>query len=823
VIIILLLSLACVQSQPYEENLGTPVKSMTIWGRLLVRDPVTDRPVLYAGTYTGEGWARLIRYDYADNRTEYYDLPGSQGAYGLCEGNDGKIYIGTVIDGRIFSFDPVNRELTDHGSAAGEQYVWTLQKGPDGRIYGATYPNAKAVVLDPSDGIIRDLGRMHPTEMYCRDLAVADNGRVFCGIGSHADLVAYDPSTGERRSILPEKYLNNSFAYTVMSEGNLVYAFIHFDQIVLIFDADTYDLLLEVKNPEEGGGAYISRQYSGGPVLISGLPGGGYLRFNRTTLSLEPFDTPGYGLCDPGKGVAYIAGGQYFDAVNTTSGERLSRVDVSRDGEGMHIFSLGSGPDGAIYGGVYNLLHLFRYDPGTKFMEDLGPPIPGSSGEFYSFHTLGTRLYMASYTYSVLSFYEPSLPWNPGTSPESNPRKIGPVGEEQYRPPGLVSGADGRIYIGSLPAYGKMGGALSSYDPVSDSFEVHRHIIPNQSVVSLTTSQDGWRIYGGSSVSGGGGTNPIETEAHFFAWDISRGEKVIDIVPVPGASRIQSLATAGDGRIYGGAGGTLFVFDPGRGEVVYSGSSTVGDILRMIPRGDGLIYGISHSTIFSLRPMAEGDQRPGVEKLHPGGIDLAFGGDGRLYFSKRNDPDLYVLHDLPTYQTPASNMVIYEDGLQPGWWLKKTRGDVDSSSTERVDSGLCQRVDYDRYCQLQYYSPDIWGITPWNFDYLYMKINPGDSTISDIIVTKTGSGSTEKLSLVDDIALDLPANRWTDLAIPVTALGWVHGSRMESLSLTFLGSGTLYLDSIALVIPEFAAPLLVFIPVALWASKSLAE
>jgi hypothetical protein len=222
--------------------------------------------------------------------------------------------------------------------------------------------------------------------------------------------------------------------------------------------------------------------------------------------------------------------------------------------------------------------------------------------------------------------------------------------------------------------------------------------------------------------------------------------------------------------------------------------------------------------------MSEGDQRPGFEKLHSGGIDLTFGEDGRLYFSKRNDPDLYVLHNLPTYESPTADLVIYEDGLQQGWWLKNTRGEVDSSSTEKVDSGLCQRIDYDRYCQLQYYAPDIWDIIPWSYDHLSIKINPGASTISDIIVTKTGSGSTEKLSLVNDITLDLPADRWTDVRIPVGDLGWVHGSRMESLSLTFLGSGTLYLDSIGLTIPEFAAQFLaVLFPVALWASKPPAE
>ena len=395
-----ILLLAVAHAAPLEEDLGTPVKSMTIWGRLLVTDRQTGRPVLYAGTYTGAGWARLIRFDYATNTTEYYTVEGCKGAYGLCEGQNGSIYIGTVQPGRIFRFDPKTRKMKDLGSAAGEEFVWTLKRGPKGRIYGATYPNAKVVMYDPSDGKIHDLGRMDPTEQYCRDVAVASNGRIFCGIGSHADLVAYDPTTRQKGSILPERYRNNSFAYTVMAEGNVVYVFLHFDEVVLIFDADTYQLLKEVRS--EKGPVTLHRQKSGGPVLIYD-PSRGYLRFNRTTCSLESVSVPSYGYWDPDSNVGFTATSQYFAAYNLTDGRRLAWVDVAKDGEGMSIFSLGTGPDGCIYGGVYNLLHLFRYCPADGRLTDLGNPVVGSSGEFYSFLSHQGKLYMASYTYAVLT------------------------------------------------------------------------------------------------------------------------------------------------------------------------------------------------------------------------------------------------------------------------------------------------------------------------------------------------------------------------------------------------------------------------------------
>ncbi len=802
VLIFLLALLVPLQAsaQPTEHRIGTPVKAMTIWGQLLVTDEGTGRPIFYAGTYTGAGTSRLIRFDYAKGEVDYFPLPGTKGAYGLCEGEDGTIYIGTVDEGRIFSFDPTTEDITDHGSAAGEQFVWTLHKGPQGRIYGATYPNAKVVMYDPEQDKIRDLGRMHPTEKYCRDLAVADNGRIFCGIGSHADIIAYDPQTGEKTSILPERYKWNSFAYKMDSENDLVYAFLHFEEIVLIFDANTYELLSEIRHPEEGGVVSIHKQRSGGPVLISGLPGG-YRRYNKTSGELEPYDTPSCSFYDNSTGISYrrTNGGQVFIARNLTSGKELASVDVSQDGEGMKIFSLGTGPDGCIYGGVYNLLHLFRYQPNGEILEDLGVPIPGASGEFYSFCSQEGKLYMASYTNSILSVYDPKEPWQPGTEVGDSPRRIGSVGEEQYRPPALVSAADGRLYIGSIPAYGKMGGALSSYDPDLDQFEVHRNIIPNQSVVSLTTGADGWTVYGGSSTRGGGGTTPIANEAHFFAWDVKEGRKTLDIVPFPEEDSIDSLVTAPDGRIYGFSGSRVFIYDPEVGDIIYMDSTGTGTPRKLLVLDDGLIYGISASTLFRMKPLSSPEDGLGMERLSSGGIDLAVDHEGRIYFAR--DIDLYRLDGVPSITEPHTDLHIYSNGLEPGWTIQSSRADVELESRKAVDEGTCQQVTLDRFGSIEYKPQDAQSITPWGYHELCFSINPGNTSLTDIVVGKTGSGSGKSVS-VTDLPLELPSCTWTRVRIPTRDLEWRFGSRLKSLKFTILGTGTLYLDSVSLEISE---------------------
>ena len=52
---ILLLTPSHAHTLPDPILLGTPVKAMTIWGKMLVKEEGTGVPILYAGTYTGKG------------------------------------------------------------------------------------------------------------------------------------------------------------------------------------------------------------------------------------------------------------------------------------------------------------------------------------------------------------------------------------------------------------------------------------------------------------------------------------------------------------------------------------------------------------------------------------------------------------------------------------------------------------------------------------------------------------------------------------------------------------------------------------------------
>ncbi|MEO0070379.1 MAG: hypothetical protein ABIK18_06270 [candidate division WOR-3 bacterium] len=160
---------------------------------------------LYVSYAYVQGGMHIVAFDPDTGAFKIFENPEG-GAWALEVGPDGKIYAGTFYNGHILRLDPKAEKLEDLGQAIpGESYIWTLSCGPDGKIYGGTYPGAKLLQFDPSTGKCTDLGRMDPVENYNRSTAAGSDGWVYCGIGTaRANLVAFNPATRERRSLIPE-------------------------------------------------------------------------------------------------------------------------------------------------------------------------------------------------------------------------------------------------------------------------------------------------------------------------------------------------------------------------------------------------------------------------------------------------------------------------------------------------------------------------------------------------------------------------------------------------------------------------------------------
>jgi len=218
---------------------------------------------------------------------------------------------------------------------------------------------------------------------------------------------------------------------------------------------------------------------------------------------------------------------------------------------------------------------------------------------------LDGKLYLCSYPEARLSVYDPNKPLRFGDNEDANPRDLGPMGGELYRPRAMVTGPHGNVYIGGYPDYGLLGGAISVYDPKKNEKRVYRHIIQNQSIASLAYFDKLDLIAAGGSVRGGTGTRAVEKEAKLILWDPKEEKKVFEVVPVPEVKTILSLAVAVNGILYGITDNEkIFVFDPERKEVrkiLDLGFKEPGEVsLQLGP--DLRLYGLAKEAIFSIDP-----------------------------------------------------------------------------------------------------------------------------------------------------------------------------------------------------------------------------
>jgi hypothetical protein len=305
---------------------------------------------------------------------------------------------------------------------------------------------------------------------------------------------------------------------------------------------------------------------------------------------------------------------------------------------------LGQGPGGQIYGSTAMPLEVFRHDPRSGKSEHLGA-MPG--GEVYSMLEREGRLYLCYYGGAIMNLYDPSRPWKWGSEPDSNPRSFGGVGDGHLRPRAMIYGPEGRIYIGSEPPYGELGGALGVWDPQANrTVENYRHLVKNQSIESLAWEPRSGLIFGGSGIAGGGGTQPSEKEALFFAFDPREKKKVFEAALAPGARYYPATLAAG-GMVYTVARDRLHFFDP-RAMKVTRTIDLPGDQVEVSLglHASGRLVGLTRKSVYVIDP-----ERGEIEMTAaaPVPINCGFALTGEaVYFASGAQLWRYVLPGMKT-------------------------------------------------------------------------------------------------------------------------------------------------------------------------------
>jgi len=542
------------------ESLGIPVRVGGLMG-CIVGPNGRGGEALYFNINQAGAPLFLVQVDPDTGEAHQFNAPQGPGAWAFIVGPDEKIYLGTWDGALILRFDPRQPqkgiEVVGKPSPT-EDYLWQFDTGKDGKLYACTYPNAKLVSFDPATGKMEDLGRMHPTEMYARSVAVGPNGKVYVGIGTaKGDLVAFDPATGKHRSILIEGMRGVPGAISVgvsrRSDGQVY--------------AATSAGLLRI---EDENLAHVSAAPDPPPLKL------------RDGRVVTAFERGSFSLRDPRTG-------------------KVVEHTFKYAGAGDMIFVVGVGPGGAIYGSTAMPMEIFRYDPRAGHSEHLGS-MPG--GEVYSMLEETGKLYLCYYGGAIMNLYDPAKPfWKFGTGADCNPITFGGIGDGHLRPRAMIRGPGGLIYIGSEPPYGQLGGAIGVWDPHQNkTIENYRNVITNQSIVCLAYEPKSGLIFGGSGNWGGGGTRATEKEAKFFAFDPKQKRKVFEAALAPGAASYPATVAA-EGKVFTTVGSQLFVFDPQAMRVVKTISLPGPQAqISLGQHRSGLLVGLTSGAVYAVDP-----------------------------------------------------------------------------------------------------------------------------------------------------------------------------------------------------------------------------
>jgi len=547
-----------------QKDLGIPVREAMYWTSFVGPGKTGEMDTIYLsfGQYDAPLFLLAVNPDTGQIRQFNGPLSSEMGSWGFTIDHENRIYLGSYYSAHLLRFDPKTEKWDDLGRPGGESesFICKLTTGRDGKIWGGTFPSAKLFSYDPKTGMIQNYDRMDPDQFYCYPTAGGD-GLIYCGIQfEKVDIVIFDPEKKTKVSLIPFGERKPGRVNLVKGKDGKIYGILSISEQWFQIRGEK---LVEVSKSDI-------------PFPQSGLPDG------RTFLQID---------------------GKFLQIENPLTNEK-KEIPLRYEAAGAYIFVVEKGPDEKIYGSSMLPLRLFVYDPQNSCFVNLGKA-SHATGEIYSMGALNGKLYLCSYPEGRLSVYDPKKPLRFGDDENANPRDLGPMGVELYRPRAMITGPHGNVYIGGYPDYGLLGGAIGVYDPKKNEKRVYRHVITNQSICSLSYIEKLDLIAAGSSVRGGSGTRAVEKEAKLMLWDPKEEKKIFEIIPVPGAKTILSLATAVNGMVYGITNDEkVFVFDPGKREI-----TKILDLGFKEPRETSLqlgpdlkLYGLAEEAIFSIDP-----------------------------------------------------------------------------------------------------------------------------------------------------------------------------------------------------------------------------
>ncbi|WP_062108754.1 FIMAH domain-containing protein [Bacillus niameyensis] len=550
---------------------------------------------------------------------------------------DGTVYI--AAGNHIWGYSPETKEVKALADIP-ESSLWALSVDEESNAYIGTYPSGKVFKYTKSSGELRDYGKMigDINQEYVRSMDY-HGGYVYAGTG-HKKIMKLNVETGEKvdiavnatGSIAEQFAAETSFVYDLnIVDDRYLFARYSVSQNMYIYDLQA-EKWLDVVMPNVTG-LHVTDSLESNVYFVADKR----LKYiNLETLEIQETAMEyGSGLRGadwveikgderlPGKSLVTITfdGRAVFFNIETesvvtypqivpSSANVINQISTYSDDK-IYI----SGMTGAI-GAVFN--------PKTETYENI------SLGQADVIHKYDDKMYFGMYPSGSVRMIDP----------EQNPlqaEELFIVGEEQERLHHMASG-DGKLFVGSIPTYNKLGGAITVYDGTSHT--VYRNVVQDQSINGLAY-KDG-KLYGSTSITGGLGSVPTADEAVVFIWDPVTGEKVkertLNIEGLNKPSYIGDLKVGpNDDYIWGASRGYIFAMEQDTLEIAKvlkleeNASEGAWHRVQLEFSKDGFLYAKAGNNLYVINP----ETLDFKFITHTWAFDL--GEDGNIYLSKQEN------------------------------------------------------------------------------------------------------------------------------------------------------------------------------------------
>jgi hypothetical protein len=604
-------------------EIGPGNRQLTLVNSVLL-DPESGLNATVVQTTAQHGSAPAVVFQPLTGKTSYVRLTEASGARAISRlGED--IYIGSYLEGQLFRWRPdldePERIRLPRPNHERYEFVFSIERGSDGYIYIGTWPEGDLLRYDEITKRIDNLGPMvddPPAEYYLRHINAEFEGHLFLSFGTEVALIDYDLETGVARSMLPDQFLDQTWVGFSTRFRDMLVTMVDPASALIFQHPETHEVDRIVYEPEGlriWPHNYRSLQPYGDDIYFGTIEDDALRRYDYAA---DSFEEVGEKLGHP----IGIAADRYLFTCTQTG--TYSVFDLKTDsvviqrpsdfqGDGMLIHSISKGPKGSVVGGTYINQGFFTYHPDNDDMYSPGRAVE-FAGQIDNLTTYRNKVYIGHYTKARFSVFDFERPWNPGYDQDANPKYLGSANMEQDRVPHGVVGPDNRIYFGTKPGYGKLGGSIVRIDPDSDSLEVFRNVIEDQSIYALV-SDGKQHLFGSSSIRGGLGSRPSVPSSKLFKWDVRRSEKVWEQTIIEDTYEMWGLAWLADDILIGSADSSLYVFDTVNESVIAQRKVVPEAIKMLVPSTDGWIYGMTEERLFrvssDLQTVEILDEHPG--------------------------------------------------------------------------------------------------------------------------------------------------------------------------------------------------------------------